>query len=553
VDRRDFFKQGAALGAALAGSDAFVSARAQEQPGRAAAGAGIARGDLAVVNAKILTVEPSQPSAQAVLIRGGRIVQVGTSAEVKAKAGDARQFDAGGRTVVPGFVDAHTHMEVALSHQMYAVSVQAPPLKTIRDLQAALTAKAAQTPKGQWVIGRSGFGLENNLAEKRLPNRQDLDEVSRDHPVIVFSGRHISMLNSLALKEFGMWDAATAKPPRGTTIHREPSGVPTGLATEVFYFLPEFSVDQMKAAMRGRAKELFTDRGTTTIYTIPFSAKDIRADIELQRAGELPLRIRMYYHVPHMTSLEGLLNMGYPSGVGDDMFRFGGMKIFVDGTGGDALDNRYDDVKWTQEELNHLLLSADSAAIQTILHVVTNGGFAMAMTAIEETRRRNPQKPYLMHRIEHGGDRGGIEGIRKLRDLGIRISLTPGRGRPGATRPRYKTLVQEQFDPILITDTTGTTPGSSDILFKIACAAVSVDEGGGAPKGEELDFDGALRLFTIGNARSGYEDRDKGSIAVGKLGDLVVLSGDASTTAPKDLFNLKVDATVLGGDVVYQR
>jgi predicted amidohydrolase YtcJ len=177
----------------------------------------------------------------------------------------------------------------------------------------------------------------------------------------------------------------------------------------------------------------------------------------------------------------------------------------------------------------------------------------MATAAVEETRRRNPTKPFLIHRIEHGADRGGLEAVRHLRDLGIRLSITPGKGRPGATRPRYRTLVQEKIDPILITDTTGTTPGSADILFKIACAAVTVDDGGGAPKGEELGFAEALRLFTIGNAQAGYEDRDKGSITVGKLGDFAVLSGDPTSTPPKDLFNLKVDATILGGDIVFQR
>jgi predicted amidohydrolase YtcJ len=548
VDRRDFLKHSGALAAALAGSGQ-VRAAGQPAAHRAAA-APLARGDLALVNARIVTVDPSRPRAEAVLVRAGRIAHVGTSAEVKAKSGDAPLFDAGGRTVVPGFIDAHTHMEVAVSHQMYAVDVHAA--KTTRELQNMLAAKASKTAPGAWVIGRAGFGLENTLAEKKLPNRQDLDEASQDHPVIVFSGRHISMLNSRALKAFGMWES-TAKPPMGTTIHRDQGGVPTGLATEVFYFLPEFSVDEMKAAIRGQAKQLFTDRGTTTIFTIPFSAQDVRADIELQRAGELPLRVRMFYHVPHMTSLEGLLNMGYPSGVGDDMFRFGGMKLFVDGTGSDALGNRYDDVKWTQEELNHLLSSADAAGIQTILHLVTDGGLKMAVAAIEETRRRNPKQPYLVHRIEHGGDRGGIELVRHLRDLGIRLSITPGRGRQGATRPRYQTLVQEQSDPILITDTTGTTPGSSDILFKVACAAVSVDQGGGAPKGEELGFEGALRLFTIGNARCGYEEGEKGSIAVGKLADFAVLSGDPTAMAAKSLFDLKVDATILGGDVVFQR
>jgi predicted amidohydrolase YtcJ len=511
------------------------------------------RGDLAIVNANVLTVEPTQPTAEAVLVRGGRIAFVGASSEVKQRAGDTRVFDAAGRTLVPGFIDAHTHIEVALSHEMYAADVHVPPCHNIRDIQAVLTTKAGQTPKGQWVIGRTGFNLENSLPEKRLLTRQELDEVSQDHPVIIFSGRHISMLNSRALKEIGMWDAATAKPPMGTTIHRDAAGVPTGLASEVFYFLPDFSVEQMKAAMRRGARELVTHKGTTTIYSIPFSANDIRADLDLQRSGELPLRIRMYYHVPHMTSLEGLLNMGYRSGTGDDMFRFGGMKLFVDGTGGDAMGHRYDDLKWTQDELNHMLASADAAGIQTIMHLVTDGGLRMALAAVEETRRRNSQKPYLVHRIEHGGDRGGLEAIRHLRDLGVRVSITPGRGRSGATRPRYKTLVHESFDPVLITDTTGTTPGSSDILFKIACAAVSVDEGGGAPRGEELGFDEALRLFTLGNARAGYEDEDKGSITVGKLGDFAVLSGDPRAMAPKDLFSLKVDATILGGDVVFER
>jgi predicted amidohydrolase YtcJ len=152
---------------------------------------------------------------------------------------------------------------------MYAADVHAPPLKSIREIQNVLAAKAAVTPKGEWVIGRAGFNLENSLPEKHLLTRQDLDEVSQEHPVIIFSGRHISMLNSRALKEIGMWDAATARPPKGTTIHRDASGVPTGLATEVFYFLPDFSVEQMKAALRGHAKALCTDKGTTTIFSVP--------------------------------------------------------------------------------------------------------------------------------------------------------------------------------------------------------------------------------------------------------------------------------------------
>lgn len=551
MKRRDFLKYGAALGAATATAPPLIAVQTPQSASTSPSTAAIGHGDLAIVNARVITLEPSQPAAEAVLVRGGRIAHVGRTRDVRARAAGARTFDADGRAVVPGFVDAHTHIEVALSHEMYAVDVHTHT--TIAAIQAALRAKAAGTPNGQWIIARAGFNLENTLDEKRLPDRADLDAVSQDHPVVIFSGRHVSMLNSHALKTIGMWDAATARPPRGTTIHRDPSGTPTGLATEVFYFLPEFSVAQMKAALRDRVKTLCTENGITTIFSVPFSANDVRADIEMQQDGELPLRIRMYYHVPHMTSLEGLLNMGFPSGTGNDLFRFGGMKLFVDGNGGDALNHRYADVKWTQQELNHLLSSADAAGVQTIMHVVTDGGLEMAIAAVEETRRRNPGRPFLQHRIEHGADRRGIEVVRHLRDLGIRISITPGRGRPGATRPRYKALVENGIDPVLITDTTGTTPNSSDILFKIACTAVSVDEGGGAPRGEALSFNDALRLFTLGNAQAGYEAHDKGSIVPGKLGDFAVLSGNPAAMAPADLFGLKVDATILGGDVVFQR
>jgi hypothetical protein len=238
MKRRDFLKGGAAFGAVLGGIEARPALAGTESKFVQAERSDLGSRNVAIVNARVLTMESSQPTAQAVLVRNGRITHVGSTSEVKANAGDTRVFDVAGRTVVPGFIDAHTHIEVALSHERYAVDVHAPPLRSIREIQNALAAKAAATPKGQWVIGRAGFNLENGLAEKRLPNRQDLDEVSQDHPVIIFSGRHISMLNTRALEQIGMWDPATAKPPKGTTIHRNASGVPTGLATECSTFCP---------------------------------------------------------------------------------------------------------------------------------------------------------------------------------------------------------------------------------------------------------------------------------------------------------------------------
>ena len=203
MNRRDFLKGGTAFSALLGGSASELrwdtDGSGLHQPDAPA----VYQGNLAVVNARLLTVNTSQPTAQAVLVRNGRITHVGTTGDVKARAEGAEVFDVGGRTVVPGFIDAHTHIEVALSHDVVGGRSR-PAAQKHSKIQNALAAKAAATPKGQWVIGRAGFNLEDSLPEKRLPTRQDLDEVSQDHPVIIFSGRHISMLNTRALKEIGM-------------------------------------------------------------------------------------------------------------------------------------------------------------------------------------------------------------------------------------------------------------------------------------------------------------------------------------------------------------
>jgi predicted amidohydrolase YtcJ len=540
MDRRKFFRHGMAGGAAFAASQAFRTLG--EERGSA--------GDLAIVNARIMTLEAKQPEAEAALVKSGRIALVGRNQDVKAAARDARIFDAGGRTVAPGFIDAHCHMEVTAAALMYCADVHTPPLKSIPEIQAALRAWSAKVPPPQWIVGRGDFNFENAIVEKRLPNRRELDAVSTDRPVLVFAGRHITMANTRALKEMGVWEP-DVKLPRGTLVHRDASGVPTGICTEVFYYQPDYSTDQMLAAIRASAARLFTANGTTTIYTIPFSKNDIRADLDLQRSGDLPLRIRMYYHVPHMISFEGLMDTGFESGIGDDMFRFGGMKLFVDGAGADGLGHRLADLKWTQRELNDMVSGADANRMQVLMHCVTPEGRKMAITAVEETRRRNPPQPYLIHRIEHNGDDGTAEGLRHLREIGIRVSITPGRLRPGAAGPRYRTLVQAGLDPAVITDMTGTTPGASNILQKIAYIATSAEQGGGAAANETLSFEDALRLFTISNARVGCEDQYKGSIAVGKLGDFAVLSADPRNTAPAKLFDLKVQATILGGQVVF--
>ena len=550
MKRRDFIKLGAAVGA-VANASATPPAANKPYPARGSA-THRSRGsrDLCVVNAKIITMEPGEPEAEAVLVRGGRVTLLGNNEEVRSQAGHAPIFDAAGQVIVPGFIDAHTHLEVACVAETYMAKVHTPPLSSLREVIDVLRSKTAETPAGEWVIARGSFALERRVSEGRLLTRQDLDAVSQDHPIIVFSGRHVSMLNTKALHAMSLW-APDSTPPPGAIVHRDASGVPTGTATELYYLLPEYSIEQVKAAIRKHAVPMFVANGTTSVYTVPYSTSDITADLELQAAGELPLRVRMYYHVPHMISLEGLLDTGLVAGFGDDMFRLGGVKLFVDGLGGNGLGDPLEDYKWSQGELDELVFQAHTRGLQVLMHVITPGAVNRAATAVERAIRRDP-RPHR-HRLEHGGDVETLEEMRWLRDLGLRLVVTPSRGRPGRRTPRYRTLIDEGLEIIGITDTTGTVPGSSAPLLKIAAAMVSVDEGGGAPVGETLTFEEALRLYTLWAARGGLEDTHKGSIAVGKLGDFAMLSDDPRSLTGEDLFGVEVEATILGGEVVFER
>jgi predicted amidohydrolase YtcJ len=273
---------------------------------------------------------------------------------------------------------------------------------------------------------------------------------------------------------------------------------------------------------------------------------------ELQEAGELPMRLRFYYHVPHQLELDGLLSMGLKPGFGNEMLRYGGIKIFIDGIGSDGLGNPLWDVKWTEEELTEFVSTAHAAGQQLWMHALRIESLRMGANAVEAAVRRTPI-PHR-HRIEHSADFiSEPEDMERLRQLGIWVVTTPqflhsagsALGRRQSGHRRLRTLIDLGFEVIGSSDTTGTVPDGVAPLFNIACALNS------AP-GEAMTVDEALRMFTIWAARGAFEEGEKGSITVGKLGDFAVLSANPMDVRLEDLFDIRVDATILGGDVVYQ-
>jgi len=232
--------------------------------------------DLSLVNADIITLDPHRPAASAALVRDGRIVLVGDAREVRSQAGNAPEYDAGGRVVIPGFVDNHCHVEDSC-----VVGDEQPTLhglKSISEMVGKVRSVASRTPKGEWVLMQAvASDFPNDVAEKRWLNRQDLDEATQEHPVMVVLGIHASILNTRGWKETGYWELDNERnvlwkgdgtPRMGSIIQRDESGHPSGLATEVWDFRPGYKVEQYKASLQRHFREWFLSKGLTSIVTI---------------------------------------------------------------------------------------------------------------------------------------------------------------------------------------------------------------------------------------------------------------------------------------------
>jgi predicted amidohydrolase YtcJ len=517
--------------------------------------------DLAIVNGNLITLDADRPAAEAALVRHGRIARVGTTADVVAAAGDAPVYDAGGRTIVPGFIDGHAHFEMTCCALTHCLSITTPPHNSLASIADAIHEGISTRPEGEWVVVRCSFNLYARVDERRLFTRQELDAISDRHPIMVMSSLHVNMLNTRALEELNL---LTGEPPMGVVLHRAEDGTPTGVVTEVWDMVPGFTVEQVKAAIRAKGRDLFLTKGITTIHNLPYGTEDVLAVQELQAAGELPIRFRMYYHVPHQIDLDGLLAMGLKPGFGDDRMRFGGVKIFVDGVGHDGYGNRVFDVKWEPEELTEFICRAHAGGQQLWMHVCSQPAIRMICDGVEEALRRHPA-PHR-HRIEHAADYLiEDDDIERVQRLGLRIITTPAfiyaqgdvLSLPNSQRwPRQfklRSLVERGFEIIGSSDSTGSIPDGIPPLYNIACAVTRRTLSGNRYIPEEgLDVEDALRLFTIWPALGTFEEHDKGTITPGKLADFTVISADPRTVEPDALFDLRAEATIIGGDVVWE-
>jgi hypothetical protein len=325
--------------------------------------------------------------------------------------------------------------------------------------------------------------------------------------------------------------------------------------------LPAFGTEDVKGALQAQAARLFVANGVTTIHNLPYSGHDVAAVRDLQESGELPLRLRYFVHAGRHMELDELFALGLKPGFGDELLTFGGVKTFIDGCCHDGYGNKLWDVKWTRSELFDFVGRVHDAGQQLWMHINSQLSIDLGLDAYEYALNRNP-RPHR-HRLEHSADFVNDRAqIARLKRLGVGVVTTPqfiySQGDTMGNRyPRpyqLRSLIDAGLQPIGSSDATGTVPDGIAPLFNIACAVTRRTQRGNVHNAEEaVSVGDAFRMFSVWPAYWAYEEDNKGALSSGKLADFAVLSDDAFDVEQQALFDLHVDATILGGEVVFER
>lgn len=523
--------------------------------------------DLVVVNARVYTVDSALPRAQAFAVKNGHFTAVGDSADIRTLAGPGTEvIDAGGRTVTPGFVDAHSHPAWGGIEELVNVNVD---LRTVGEIQSALRRRAAETPAGDWVIG---FKYDDTKLRGGRPlNRRDLDAAVPDHPVMVIHrGGHTAVYNSKAFEIAGI-DASTPDP-AGGHFHREDGeliGLVAEKANEVFEaFIPSGSTREQRQAGVKLISELMTAAGITSVHDAGVGRDYLTAYQDAYRAGEMRFRVSVL-PLGKAPIYEGLKQAGIRSGFGDEWLRIGAVKFAADGSASERTmrmstpyQGRPDDygiLTMTQAEIHEAVEEAHRHGFQVGIHANGDVAIDMVLNAYERVQERWP-RPDSRHRIEHcslvndsllrrikavgaiptpfytyvyyHGEKWAHYGEEKMRSMFAHKSFLD-HGIPVAGASDY---IPGPFEPMMAIqsmvtrrDYQGRTWGENQ--------AISVDQ--------------ALRVLTINGAHASFEETIKGSITAGKLADFVILGADPHDTDPGKIMEIPVVRTVVGGRTMH--
>jgi len=532
------------------------------------------KADRIFVNGRVWTGDVAKPGAEALAVRGGRLLAVGTTAEIRAFGGEHTEVvDLHGRFVVPGFGDAHIHM---MGGSLALEELDLVGTHNASEVQDRLAAYAKSHPDRPWIVGR-GWAYGELGAP---PHRKLLDAAVADRPVFLHDrDGHSAWANSKALALAGVTRAS--KDPANGIIVRDDKGDPTGLLKEAAGDLvarvvpPPGPDDKYRALVKGVA--LAASYGLTSVQDAGMDEEDVPVFTRLLEDGGL--KVRMRNALPMVKGPTGDLLARY-RGLREryrkgDRFRFGAVKGFVDGvvdaktaamlepftSGGTGLPN------WSPEDLNRTVALYDQEGFQVLLHACGDRGVRMALDAYENAARVNGARE-RRHRVEHAEVVSDADRAR-FRALGVIASAQALFANPDKTTlENYAVLLGparasranafKRFDDAGAVQAFGSDwpVFSCEVLRGIYCAVTRVTPEGTPPGGwyaeNRISVEAALRHFTADAAYASFDENVKGTLAAGKLADFVVLSDEILAGPPDRILKTRVLLTVMDGGDTYR-
>ena len=519
---------------------------------------------------RVFTADRGRPWVDGVAFDRSGILALGAAEDLRDRLPRARGIDVGGRTVVPGFIDAHNHF-LATGESLSSIDVRYPAVASSEDLVRAIAAAAAATPEGAWV---RAFGFDHAKYD-RAPTRWDLDRATTRHPIVVYhvSGHHV-LVNSPILELRGVSD--DTPDPEGGALVRGPDGRLTGLCLDAAMNLvlpvavdignhgPNFHTREPLSVLVEaveRAGTAFLQAGLTTVCDAQVTGRELVAYRAAADAGRLPVRAIC---MPLSHQLEAFRAVGLAGPFGDDRLRIGAMKVYADGSligGTAAFEEPYgEDGAFTgslyhePRELRDLIVGAHADGWQIGVHAQGDRAIGLVLDAFEAAVGAAPREH--RHRLEHAGY-PTAEQIRRMARLGV-ITVNQPRylhdsgdeflARLGDRAHGLQPLRDELDAGVRVVLSSDSDVASYRPLDQIA-SALERRTRDGAPIGSDqaLTLEEALFAYTIDAAFAlRLEDR-LGSLEPGKRADIVVIEGDLETTPAADLPATRIWKTFLDG------
>lgn len=516
------------------------------------------KADIVLTNGKVFTGLDEQPRFQAVAVKDGKILAVGTNEKIEGHIGPSTHvLDVEGKLVIPGFIDAHCHFSSG-GHSLTKLDLR--DARTIEYIQEKIAERIEKLAEGELVVAYASYPNPGLFKGLGWPTKEILDRVSPNNPVIIQRrGGHAVWVNSVALEKSGI-TKDTEAPPGGEIVKNPETGEPTGILKEAASNLLKVWDKPKPKEDIERALKHATRLGITGIQTGSY-LKEIDIFKELEKEGKLTLRVSAWISVHE---LDRAIEKGITWGQGDEMVRIGLVKMFIDGTIGVRSALMFEPfaeepgntglAQYEEEEFYALVEKAHKNGYQVGVHAIGDRAVHWVLNAFERAQKKHGKKG-LRHRVEHCTV-VTFQDAERFGELGVVASMQPNitgseiyrRVRLGKERARrvdmWRTLLHNGAVLAWGTDWPVSPLNPMENLYQLVTRYY---------KEERLTMAEAIKYYTYGSAYASHEEEIKGTLEKGKLADMVVLSRDLFTIPSREILQTEVLCTILGGKIIYQK